>query len=470
MDKPTTQETYEAYQRRTKAEHEKRDAEAALEDVERRNRFWSHLHTLFWKADSERLRQVSLSPEQRKTEEDEAREKSEAETFGVRFHRLLLKAVKQPTMRRDFVAACAFEAAGLSLAEEEPDDECPPQFATREEAAKAMADLSGLNSVVRGEPKESLKSAGGLPTKDGISFMPPEMKLRPHVGGCTKDKDHPGACWVPVPKDIAARDRDRARDTQAAKMGAPEKPADPSAANSAEERRVRAEVAAKLSAILDPSGRTGFGEPGLEDALREVARRLSDKPGPVASAIRDAALEDAAIAATDMLASTAPHLDIPDAIRALKSKTAKCSGLAGACRYAEKHDGLCHPTMDWPKPATAETQEVLSSGGGFSHVSGKTTQQGLAPCGIHMGNEKSTAHCTREAGHDGEHRHYQPDGRYLTEQPNPVHDFGWALARMREGKKVRRQCWVRGQYWALALGSTVLAREDVFATDWQVVE
>lgn len=58
------------------------------------------------------------------------------------------------------------------------------------------------------------------------------------------------------------------------------------------------------------------------------------------------------------------------------------------------------------------------------------------------------------------------------------HDFGWALRRMREGKRVRRASWgpiACRQMFDGALASeakypTTVTSEDAFATDWQLYE
>lgn len=65
-------------------------------------------------------------------------------------------------------------------------------------------------------------------------------------------------------------------------------------------------------------------------------------------------------------------------------------------------------------------------------------------------------------------------------EPEPIHDFGWALARMREGKKVRLANWVSG-CWHLVgdqildnfntvVSQRQLAMMAAFSDGWQVVE
>ena len=68
-------------------------------------------------------------------------------------------------------------------------------------------------------------------------------------------------------------------------------------------------------------------------------------------------------------------------------------------------------------------------------------------------------------------------------QPEPVHDFGWALQRMRAGKKVRRKVWPGNHFYEeVTVGggrglktdrggeATLICTGDALATDWEVVE
>lgn len=53
------------------------------------------------------------------------------------------------------------------------------------------------------------------------------------------------------------------------------------------------------------------------------------------------------------------------------------------------------------------------------------------------------------------------------------HDFGWALKRMREGKRVRRATWTDdGSRWSLHTveSSVTLPRDAILATDWVLTE
>ena len=112
-------------------------------------------------------------------------------------------------------------------------------------------------------------------------------------------------------------------------------------------------------------------------------------------------------------------------VRALKSKPAKppkCSGLAGACRYAEKHNGTCQPIVERPKPAP------------------------------------------QPSGNPGE-----------LPQSEPVHDFGWALAQMRAGRKVRRKnedgtISLHPNGFGFGGNDILLTSGDLLATDWEVAE
>lgn len=198
--------------------------------------------------------------------------------------------------------------------------------------------------------------------------------------------------------------------------------------------------------------------------LDDLAAKMADS---AAVSIRDAALEEAAsrIEASDCDWDSDVIASFAGSIRALKSKPATVmASLRPECGV-EQNAGPAH---DLGLSRAEEEEEILSSGGGFSHVSGKTTQAGEAPAT----DVCDAKWCSREKRHEG----------FCKLPPEPqtqpvVHDFGWALARMREGKKVRRASWVNGSFLRFN-GYLVSDRESLpevktehlLATDWQVVE
>lgn len=278
----------------------------------------------------------------------------------------------------------------------------------------------------------------------------------------------------------------------------------------------------RLLAILFP------GQPApsldLEGCLRAADVRLNRNKPPLGNPppyiVRDAALEEAAslIASGYWHSHLGPAETISDAcqrIRALKSKPAP---------------------VDLHLSAKDE-EEILASGGGFSHVSGKTTQSGPAPQPSKNPGEfdpTPRAHlngCVMDTNHmgpciafqpsdtkpepvqclvpgcDKPHQHEGPHSEssapVITEETlrtlrerretradigrqidalatSDVHDFGWALAQMRAGKKVRRRVWDPKAAWSCVRdedggmwGRASVHGLDwvaVLATDWQVVE
>lgn len=223
-------------------------------------------------------------------------------------------------------------------------------------------------------------------------------------------------------------------------------------------------VASRLNAMLcpDASQRT---EAPLEDALREVERRLKGIPAGSAialiqSSIRDAALEEAAHVLGDIPLTPLPEVmrvvrEGRERIRALKSKPAPVD-----LRLSANDD-----------------EEILASGGGFSHVSGKTTQAKPAPQPSKNPGEFDRVVVAVDFG----------SGPSRTVVAEPVHDSGWALAQMRAGKKVVVPEWWAGKrriLWARIvnpnsrderildnLGELIHLTQDVYLSDkWQVVD
>lgn len=285
---------------------------------------------------------IASETDAREVAVEQFREKAEAEAFGARFHRLLLAAMKSGSTNVVDMLGAAMDAAGVGApcpetnvagarcrmkkhqglhdfgpgpGEPEPDDYVP-QFATREEAEQGMRDLSGLNSVVRGE--DALKSgenlrafAKGIPPAPAPVIFNCAERAEPHIHVSFSEKSEPAppakkeghTFCSGLGRELAARQDERAK------------------------------LADRLATILPPGQRPSTW--GLDDALEEVERRLNEKPGPVVSAIRDAALEEAA-AKGDLYASRydADHAypegrahskagrTIAEGIRALKSKPA----------------------------------------------------------------------------------------------------------------------------------------------------
>lgn len=253
------------------------------------------------------------------------------------------------------------------------------------------------------------------------------------------------------------------------------------------ERAVRSDIAERLLSILFP----GPAQPNLDldGCLREIERlrhwtRETERQG------RDAALEEAAATAAALIDERDSHAvcaradTIAKRIRALKSKSAPLDlGLT-----------------------PEEDDEIISSGGGFSHLSGQTTQAGPAPeekpimdCSTGETVQCLVPGCDKPHQHEGPHsgggapviteetlrtlrerRETRADvGRQIDAlATSDVHDFGWALAQMRAGKKVRRKGsatpavldsqaidmgWVQ-------LGRGRLSWESMSATDWEVAE
>lgn len=245
------------------------------------------------------------------------------------------------------------------------------------------------------------------------------------------------------------------------------------------ERAVRSDIAERLLSILFP----GPAQPNLDldGCLREIERlrhwtRETERQG------RDAALEEAVVEVAEAGADMeSPQLAtrIRDRIRALKSKPAPLDlGLT-----------------------PEEDDEIISSGGGFSHLSGQTTQAGPAPQPSDNPGELQQAAPTWEPDSPTDLPDEEQPPRTLTQEQerelaerratradvgrqidalatSDVHDFGWALAQMRAGKKVRRKGsatpavldsqaidmgWVQ-------LGRGRLSWESMSATDWEVAE
>ena len=265
------------------------------------------------------------------------------------------------------------------------------------------------------------------------------------------------------------------------------------------EKRFRAEVAERLCAIIAPDRKDSVDMAWVEQKVRWLVKFQQDHATP--DAVRDAALEEAAkaIMAKQYAAKMTPAawdegmVDAAQVVRALKSKpaTEKAPGTVDCatwCRCAPDHGGSCstqhalwcirrdHEGRCLSKPAPVDLglspkdeEEILSSGGGFSHVDGETTQAGSSAFDVMQKIQADGMRHSAEKWGRGE-----MDGP----KPEPTHDFGWALARMREGQKVRREAWVNGS-WLKIDGESIVTDHaravdlhisNMIATDWQVVE
>lgn len=221
--------------------------------------------------------QTAKQYEECRAKADELREKAEAEAFGARFHRLLLAAMKRGSTNVVDMLGAAMEAAGVEswlpkLSEQ------PHEF-RREYQCHPPGYVPTMTDAQAGE---TLRDAG-----------PPKVHaFRNLVTDAGKAEafmtDNPREKWPVVVKAQTLAGARRALDN----LGRAEKSEPAPPAYSVEERTWRKGVEVALAAALNT-------EPDdLEDLLREVARR--SQPGPVVSAIRNAALEDVAGVAKKM--------------------------------------------------------------------------------------------------------------------------------------------------------------------------
>lgn len=329
----------------------------------------------------------------------EAREKAEAEAFGARFHRLLLAAMKRGSTNVVDILDSAMWAAGVGSVNRDTGAVSGPCTVNCSDPRGIHAvagvmggtanphDLSGLNSVVRGEPKVVT----------------------------TEERSE----WSGRHRRVTRLDQ-----------SAPEKSEPAPPAYSVEERRVRADVAAKLANIMESTGFFPSANVTLEDCLAHV-ERLSHWTRQTEARVRDAALEEAAKLADTEAARIGPAevtgeavLCVVRAIRALKSKPAP--------QPSENPGDLPKPSPKWEPDSPTDLPDE------------EQPQPELVPLAV-----------------------------------GPTdHDFGWALAQMRAGKKVRRREWGSVGY-LLVSGEHVLndwgvapnwSSGYILATDWEVAE
>lgn len=190
----------------------------------------------------------------------------------------------------------------------------------------------------------------------------------------------------------------------------------------------------------------------------------------VESRIRDAALEEAA-AKGDLYAE---RYDADAAYPEGRAHAKAGRAIAGAIRALKSKSAPLDLGL-----TPEEDDEIISSGGGFSHLSGQTTQAGPAP---------------QPSDDPGELPKDCIEGRRTYQQCHEglcshlvVHDSGWALAQMRAGKKVVVPEWWAGKrriLWARIvnpnsrderildnLGELIHLTQDVYLSDkWQVVD
>lgn len=241
-------------------------------------------------------------------------------------------------------------------------------------------------------------------------------------------------------------------------------------------KAMEAAFAQSLNAMLcpDASQRT---ELPLEEALREVHRCLSGIPSGSAIALieskaRDAALEEAdkALAADGWGPVSSPRISI----RALKSKpTPPTACIVPGCILSSGHEPRSHHKDASGKTwCTDVTDDFIASCKPASDARPK--QEDYCPeC-----EKPKTAHgmsCSQDV---------KPDPQPSRDSGSlpVVQDFGWALAQMRAGKKVRLPQFAKGDFielqpkcHAIAYFNGALFRgwtttsEPLLATDWEVV-
>lgn len=225
------------------------------------------------------------------------------------------------------------------------------------------------------------------------------------------------------------------------------------------------DAAARINAALGYQTQN----PDLEESLavlRNKARFGVLAGSPIAliqSSIRDAALEEVERIATSMSLRNRDASDTADSSDmrvTYRTRAAAFQEMALECRALKSKPA----PVDLHLSAKDE-EEILASGGGFSHVSGKTTQAGPAP---------------QPSDDPGELPKDCIEGRRTYQQCHEglcshlvVHDFGWALAQMRAGKKVRRKAWGSSSgpvSYAGLCNAVPVDPKELVATDWEVVE
>lgn len=190
---------------------------------------------------------------------------------------------------------------------------------------------------------------------------------------------------------------------------------------------------------------------GTMDMLRGSSEKIAEPPalvGQTPREIREAALEQAAGVVGEELGMQNGW--IQQRIRALKSKPTPDA--------LPKQEDYC---MECEKPKTAHGMSCSQD------VRPRTHSNGCALDADHKGACFGLSLLEMERQ---EARMYQ--------SPEPIHDFGWALAQMRAGKRVRRAGWTDGEAWSLARaddgsfwGRASIRQfhwEHVLATDWEV--
>ncbi|WP_223644345.1 DUF2829 domain-containing protein [Corallococcus sp. EGB] len=299
----------------------------------------------------------------------------------------------------------------------------------------------------------------------------------------------------------------------------------------------RAEVAGHLSSVLYPGDAANPGAEretrplALEAVLAEVERRLRNSPGSTAdeweaayrylgemgvpstdangadvplvervrqllARERDAALEEAALAALCGIHGTTDperHKAARD-IRALKSQSA----LEGAA-VKSVHQRLrsvseqgvpsrtSDDTADVPLVERIRQLLVRERDAVLEEVAVETEQHAATQdwCSKTTGFEENRAKYTArgEALKDWARDVRAMKSKPASETPTePIHNFGWALAQMRAGKKVRKPSMILprfiyldtsdGEQILMAGGATLgmVTQDYLLATDWEVVE
>lgn len=232
-------------------------------------------------------------------------------------------------------------------------------------------------------------------------------------------------------------------------------------------------AAERLGPLLWPAWESMTPRPDPEAVLNAVEIRLKALRTPldaIQAEARDAANQHTAAILATMLGMKSPPADGWDLSKAL-SRTKEALDSSTKLRNAALEEAAQHEDEHRPNCGhcigcrAGNSIRALKS---KSAPDSRPKQVDYCPeC-----EKLKTAHgmsCSQDvkpepSGYHGE-CHSQPI----------VHDFGWALAQMRAGKKVRRSCWVNGS-WLRYNGYIVSDRESlpevktdhIVATDWEV--
>lgn len=368
---------------------------------------------------------------------DELRTRAEVEAFAHRFHAKLLQAMKSGSTNVVDMIGAAMEAAGVGGSRPSQSDYC--MKCERPKNSFAHAECMGRSDV-----KDSHEKIADPPAH--VLFLEERGRWVKAMDAAFAQSLNAMLCpdasqRTELPLEEALREVHRCL------SGIPSGSAIAlieSKARDAANQHTAAILATMLGMKSPPTD--GWD---LSKALSQTKEALD-----ASTKLRDAALEEAAQECVNNLHKFVSHYHWPDRIRALKSKPAPDT--------RPKQEDHC---PECEKPKTAH---------------GMSCPQDVRPRPHSNG-------CALDADHKGacfgpSLLEMERQEAKMYQSPEPIHDFGWALAQMRAGKKIRRRVYSPGQWYAVddgelyACNGTSSQRRDrdgfgaasILATDWEL--